>query len=90
MADPLVTLLPPHGAAERHAYPRDLRGWQRLLGGYLEPLTLSDGRVLLIDEDGIAKDLPVNFPASSLAGTQVVGPAILIEGDALTLWREDV
>ena len=37
-----------------------LRDLQEKVGGYIEPIHLSDGYVALVDEDGKLKGLPVN------------------------------
>lgn len=49
-------------------------------GGYVERLTIKGGE-LYVDEDGIAKELPLNARASQLAGTT-------LRGDALVLMRK--
>lgn len=60
---------------------------QQLVGGYIEPLGLRDGRVMLIDEDGKAKRLARNPEASRLMtgqltpGDYIVGPALLVHRD---------
>lgn len=57
---------------------------QTAVGGYIEPIYLPDGRVLLINEDGKYLNLPPNKLATfhgSMAGIAdndfVVGPALL-------------
>lgn len=50
--------------------------------GYVELLRLDVG-MLMLDEDGRAKGLPLNHIASTLAGVDVVGPAIYLTGDSI-------
>ena len=57
---------------------------QAAVGGYIEPLYLPDGRVLLVNEDGKSQGLPCNELATfhgMMAGIadndRVVGPALL-------------
>ncbi len=61
-------------------HPLELEKVQALIGGYVELHTLDDGSQLLIDEDGRGKRLPLNIPASTLAGFSVLGPAVLLRG----------
>jgi hypothetical protein len=57
--------------------------WE-LIGGWYEtiPVFHKNGRnVLLVDEDGRMKNLPVNAMATTLIGTQIVGPALWTKGE---------
>lgn len=52
---------------------------QKLVGGYIECIRLSDGSCLVVDEEGKPKGLPINAQATLLAqlpGDFVVGPAV--------------
>lgn len=49
-------------------------------GGYVERLAIPGGE-MYFDEDGIAKELPLNARASNLAG-------VTLRGDALVLIRK--
>jgi len=51
-------------------------------GGLVELLTLPNGDQLLIDEEGLLKDLPVNLEASELYGHVLVGDAMVLQGVA--------
>jgi len=44
----------------------------------LEPVWLSDGSCLLVDEEGLLKNLPYNPLASQVAGQPLVGTAALV------------
>lgn len=59
-----------------------LKEAQEIIGGYVEMQTLPNGDQLLIDEDGKMKGLTKNYQASFLLGMLVVGPALLLRGDA--------
>lgn len=50
-----------------------------LIDGWVELHKLNDGSQLLIDEDGRSKRLPLNIPASTLAGFSVIGPAVILK-----------
>ena len=45
---------------------------------HLAPVYLPDGSVLLVDEDGVPKQLPVNERASIVAGQRLVGDVVFI------------
>jgi len=54
---------------------------QNLVGGYIE-LIQCKGFQILVDEDGRAKKLHINHNASAMAGKTLVGPALVLFGDA--------
>ena len=58
-----------------------LEAKQKAVGGYIEPVYTSEW-VVLVNEDGLFRNLPVNHEASLLAGRVLVG-------DALVLTREE-
>lgn len=61
-----------------------LEAAQQIVGGYLE-LVKIPGRAdiqIFVDEDGLMKKLPLNEEASALAGQPIVGPALVLEGEA--------
>jgi len=37
---------------------------------------------VLVNEEGLLEDLPVNQEASELCGQKIVGPVIVLKGDA--------
>jgi hypothetical protein len=53
---------------------------QKLVGGYVERLSIpeSGGSVMLVDEDGISRGLPLNPNASEVAGRRIYGEALLL------------
>lgn len=50
---------------------------QELIGGYVQVVYLDDGRLLIVDEEGLLKRLPVNHMAQQKVGYPIVGPALV-------------
>jgi len=50
-------------------------------GGYIKMVNIpkQPKMVMLVDEDGLSKGLPVNYPASGLVGRCIVGPVAVID-----------
>ena len=61
--------------------PPTLEEAQDFIGGYIE-LIQCKGFQVLVDEDGRAKKLDINHSASAMAGKTLVGPALVLFGDA--------
>lgn len=59
----------------------DLRALQRAVDGYIETVGLRDGAVMIVDEEGRLKDKPYNLLASLVAGTDIVGSALIVGVD---------
>ena len=59
-----------------------LKEAQSFVGGLVEMVYLTNDRQMLVNEEGIMHDLPVNHPASFVAGNIILGPALILEGDA--------
>ena len=57
---------------------------QRAVGGYVELVELADGSQLLIDEEGLLKQKPVNGEATRLTGGlhYIVGDVLHLVGEA--------
>ena len=51
---------------------------RKICGGWVRPITLADGRQMFVNEDGLLKGLRVNEEASRLAGTVIVGNAVVV------------
>ena len=64
-----------------------LREMQLLVGGYIEIIRLNDGRLIIVNEEGLLHGLPVNIEATNIlrrdhSTTQyIVGNAIVCDGD---------
>lgn len=54
-----------------------LEEMQAAVGGYIERVTIRGGEVY-VDEDGIAKGLPLNLKASQMAGMDLLGNALVL------------
>lgn len=63
---------------------------QKLVGGYVQMITLTNGSQMLVDEDGISKNLPFNLYASVQAGdyAPIYGDVLILSGVARWVSRE--
>ena len=65
----------------------ELEEMQKLVGGYIEIVRLNDGRIIIVNEEGLLQGLPVNIPATNIlrrdhSTTQyIVGNAIVCDAD---------
>lgn len=74
--------------------PPTLKEAQTIVGGYVERLVLPDTRIMLMNEDGILRQLPINEDASLLTlpagggiGHFIVGNVVILEGAAQKGWK---
>ena len=62
---------------------------QEIIGGYIGPIRLNDGRMIIVDEDGKSKDKAVNIPATNILRRDhyttdyIVGTAIACDADMI-------
>lgn len=80
-----VTVIDTDGNRKQVPFPTTLDGWQALVGGMIEPAhVLVDGEqaLLIVNEEGLLKEMQLNIEASKIAGHPIVGPAVLLTGDA--------
>ena len=67
----------------------ELEEMQEIVGGYVEPIRLNDGRMIIVDEDGKSKDKAVNIPATNILRRDhyttdyIVGNAIVCDADMI-------
>ena len=67
----------------------ELEEMQKIIGGYVEPIRLNDGRMIIVDEDGKSKDKAVNIPATNILRRDhyttdyIVGTAIVCDADMI-------
>jgi hypothetical protein len=82
----MATLLRADGTSEE-VEPANGKYWtlaemQKLVGGYVEPASAIDGRVLLLNEHGKIHDLPPNEAATRLfrygAYDRIVGDVLVV------------
>ncbi len=61
-----------------------LKEAQKIVGGYVEMVhsPKQPDWQILVNEEGLLRDLPYNQEATELCGTGIVGHAIILKGDA--------
>lgn len=69
---------------EKEIFPKNgsdfkLNEMQAAIGGMIETVSLSTGKLLIVDEEGLLKGLRVNTKASIIARRTIVGPVIVCE-----------
>ena len=57
---------------------KGLKQKQKAVGGYIEPVYLQDGRVALINEEGLLRQLDMNEKASEMTGYLLVGDVLIL------------
>lgn len=67
-----------------------LEEMQGCVGGYVQLITLPDGRCLLMDEDGKAKGLPWNLKATLYGRKAGIAPDDYMVGPVLLCTREEM
>lgn len=67
----------PQTISPKNGHKFELEEVWSLIGGYVIVRNLGHGAVMLMDEDGEPKELPLNTQASRIAGFPVVGTAIV-------------
>ena len=66
-----------------------LEEMQKIVGGYIEVIRLKDGRLMIVNEEGLLQGLPVNIEATNIlrrdhSTTQyIVGNAIVCDADMI-------
>ena len=67
----------------------ELEEMQKIVGGYIEVIRLNDGRIIIVNEEGLLQGLPVNIEATNIlrrdhSTTQyIVGTAIVCDADMI-------
>lgn len=83
----MASLLKTDGTSELITEPFSLSMMQRLVGGYIEYVTLAGTpqrrEVLIVDEAGLLKDKPVNGEATQLFRYNRNDAAAVIVGDVI-------
>ena len=65
----------------------ELEEMQKIVGGYIELVRLNDGRIIVVNEDGLNLNLPVNIDATNIlrrdhsTAQYIVGNAIVCDAD---------
>tara|TARA_R110002012_G_scaffold61065_4_gene160045 strand:- start:1149 stop:1730 length:582 start_codon:yes stop_codon:yes gene_type:complete len=60
-----------------------LKEAQDIVGGYVEMVIDTDLMQLMVDEEGLLKNLPFNPEASKMADRHIVGNALVLKGSAM-------
>ena len=65
-----------------------LKQLQEAVGGYIEvvhsSLDVAKGRVILADEEGLLKQLPINIAGTVMCGRPVVGNIVVIDEECFS------
>jgi hypothetical protein len=64
-----------------------LKEAQDIVGGYVEMVIDTDLMQLMVDEEGLLKNLPFNPEASKMADRHIVGNALVLKGSAM--WKHE-
>lgn len=90
----MAILIPPEGIAHEiepaHGPAFTLQELQAFVGGYIEAVYLSDGRIMFINEDGKREELPINAIATELARMSGLAPWDQIVGPAIVCTRAEI
>lgn len=95
-----VVIKKPGKPAEALNVPDTLDEWQKLVGGYIEVVTLTPHLLMIVNEEGKLLDLPDNF---TWHGDPIKGNAVFVgvkddeffdidrglEEDLIGFWKED-
>jgi len=54
-----------------------LEQMQKIVGGYIEVVPVAGGKTLVVNEEGLLQQLPINYKASALYNCTIVGNVIL-------------
>jgi hypothetical protein len=57
----------------------ELKEMQKLVGGYIELLSIMTDKLMVLNEEGVLRGLPYNLAASILAGRDIVGDVIICD-----------
>ncbi len=77
----MATIIRTDGTRVENYNHQGLEAKQKAVGGYIEPVYTSEW-VVLVNEDGLFRNLPINYEASLLTDRTIVG-------DVLVLTREE-
>ena len=78
-----ATILKADGTSQELDHKPTLAEAQKIVGGYIEYAQCTNGRTLIVNEDGLMRRLSLNRQATAIyKHSTIVGDAILLEG-----WR---
>ena len=75
---------------QRVEIENELGIFQQIVGGYIEPVTIDEGVVMLVDEEGKLKGREPNFFFGAIADL-ILGPVLIVgaQGDEFVSLPED-
>ena len=56
---------------------------QRIVGGFIECVTLANGQLMVVNEEGVILEMPYNKKASELFGQPIVGNALVCDSNQI-------
>jgi hypothetical protein len=73
---------------EREVEPRNgsdfsLSEMQRIVGGFIEIVTLKDHQLMVVNEEGVILEMPYNKKASELYGQPIVGNVLVCDSNQI-------
>lgn len=74
-------LIKTNGDREKRLPEKDtftMKELQSIVGGYFEFVPLADGLLMVVNEEGLLKELPQNRQASAIAMQTIVGDVIIV------------
>jgi hypothetical protein len=86
------------GSLSFHSVENSARALHDLLGGFMEVVYLPydnpfDGLIALVDDNGVAKGLPLNPYAFALVDKVIVGPMLIVRAlreDFVSITQQDI
>lgn len=83
------TLIKPDGTEEAIGRKLTLKEAQELVGGYIEPVRMTDAKLcLIVNEEGLLRNLPLNIKATTLVHHHVLHKGI--RGNAIIVTRSSL
>ena len=93
-----MELIAVDGTTTTHEFPQErvLESLQELVGGNIELLRFDDGRLMIIDEEGLIKEKEANWIATQIIKNDasmfsrtpvIVGPVLMLSADEARLLK---
>lgn len=73
----MAKLIKANGVSQDDYPITNLKSMQDAVGGYIEPLYTSQV-VILVNEEGLLQNLPLNIECSAMAGQPLVGDCLVL------------
>tara|TARA_R110002012_G_scaffold42523_2_gene115716 strand:+ start:10619 stop:10867 length:249 start_codon:yes stop_codon:yes gene_type:complete len=73
----MATIIKSDGTRVENYNHEGLKAKQDAVGGYIEPV-YTQKWVVLVNEEGLLKNLPLNIEVSQMVGTTIVGDALIL------------